>query len=704
MIKLFYLWCFIFIFSGYIVMAQDNSQKKISVADSLTNLLQQPQPDTVKVFLYLQLARELRITTEKQIYLEKALAKAKEIQFAKGIAMTYNLQGIIARDSSKYPLAIDFFTKSIEIAEKLPEKVLLAEVLGTLGSVYRRLDDYEKSLHLYLKSLQVAEACQDEINYSRALNGVGNNYRQLKNYPEAIKYFEKALTNAKKRKSKLGISVNINNLGKVYYDLGNYDKAMPMMQEALKMNQELNNQRGMTSCLNTIGDIYHKKKEYSKALATFKQALEIDEKLGDRRYLIDSYINFGELYAEIENYQLGINYINKALQLALDINTKSKVQSAYEHLYLIYKRSGDYQKALVMHEKAQLYKDSILNDKNQESVARMQAVFDTEKNEATIQLLEKDNKVKETESRRRNNLMSAVVIFLVVIAVIFYVNFLGKKKANEVLQEQNITIQQQSEVIAKINQDWQSSVNYAKRIQMSMLPHHAQISHFLPEYFIYFRPKDIVSGDFYWFYQIDEQKALIACVDCTGHGVPGAFMSMLANALLSKIVENKGENSPEIILNQLHIEIVNSLNQETTENRDGMEMTICLIDKTKKQVSFAGAVNPLLYIQNGELHEIKGDKLPIGGMQLDEIRNYTLHQIPITPETLFYTFTDGYKDQFGGDKDKKFMIKRMRSMFVENSHKAMAEQEKVVIQTMDTWMQKVNSQIDDMLVLGFKGF
>lgn len=699
--KIKYFLCCIFYCIAINIAAQDRLQSPERI-DSLKKILATAEPDTNKVLILTQLAQELRRIDTKQIHLQEALKLAETLKYHKGTVLAYNVKGIIARDSSKYPIAIDIFTKGIELAKNLPEKAPLAEMFCNLGSVYRRLDEYEKSLNYYLQALQIAETYKDNSNYSRALNGLGNNYRQLKNFTEAIKYFEKALDFERKNKNIFGISVNLNNLGKVYFDLGEYDKSMPLMQEALQLNEEMKNDRGLTSCLNTIGEIYHQRKEYSKALENFKKALVIDERLGDRRYLIDSYTNFGELYTEIGNYQLGIDYINKALKLGLEINTKSKVQAAYEHLYSIYKKTGDSQKALLMYEKAINYKDSILNEKNQESIAKMQSMFDKERSEAKIQLLEKDKRMQVAETSRNNNLMMAVVIFLVAIAVIFYVNYLSKKKANDILQNQNKTIQQQSEVITKINQDWQSSVTYAKRIQEAMLPHRQNIGLFLSEYFIYFRPKDIVSGDIYWFYQIDAFRAILACVDCTGHGVPGAFMSMLANASLSKIVENQGITNPSEILNQLHLEVVNNLNQNTTENRDGMEMNVCLIDKQHKTVTFAGAVNPIICVENGNLTEIKGDKLPIGGMQLDEIRNYTSHTIEIKPNANFYIFTDGYQDQFGGDKDKKFMIKRMRTMFLANHNKSMEEQEQAIETTMKNWMENSVQQIDDMLVVGFR--
>ncbi len=697
----FFLFLSLSFFCTHLHDVYGQDKVKISKTDSLKKLLQTPKNDTTEINILIKLAQELRKAKEGQEYIARALEKSEKIDFQKGIAMVYLIKGVIARDSSLYRIAIAFYDKSIAIAENLPEKQILCEGLTDLGSVYRRIDEYEKSLNYYLRALQISEVTKDDANYGKSLNGVGNNYRQLKIFKEAIKYFDIALQYEKKRGNKFGTSVNLNNLGKVYFDLQEDTKAMLLMQEALTINQEMKNSRGISSCLNTIGEIHRRRKEYDKALKILTEAVEIDEKLGDRRYLIDSYINFGELYSEIGQYRLGISYIEKALKLAFDINTKSKIQMAYEHLYDIYKKSGDYQQALTMHEKAEIYKDSILNDKNQENIAKMQSMFDDERNQAKILLLEKDKKMQAAEANVVTNFMLAVVLFLLIIAAIFYRNILSKKKANQVLQSQNTKIQDQHKVIEDINQNLQASINYAKKIQESMLPNRQHINKFVSEIFIFFRPRDVVSGDFYWFHQLDANRALLACVDCTGHGVPGAFMSMLANALLSKIVENQGITQPNNILNELHDAIVDSLHQTTTENRDGMDMTICLIDKSQKQLQFAGAENQLLYIQNNELFEIKGDKMPIGGMQFENKRNYTIHTINASIPTVFYTFTDGYQDQFGGEKDKKFMIKRMKTIFLEQHHKPIMEQKKVIIASMDAWLVG-HEQIDDMLVIGFR--
>ncbi len=675
--------------------------QKPSKADSLRQLLQTAKADSTQIQLQVHLAREVRKTPEAMELLRLARQQAKQTNYVKGEVLVLLVQGIVYRDSSKYEQAIEVLEQVIELSKTLPEKQYLAEAYNDIGSVYRRMDNYEQSLDYYLKGLQTSETYRDEPNYGKALNGVGNNYRQLKNFKEAIKYFEKALDYEKKRGNQFGVSVNLNNLGKVYFDLNENEKSLAFMLQALKMNEDMNNPRGATSCLNTIGEIYRRKKDYDKAKATLERAVKTDEQLGDRRYLIDSYINLGELYGDMGNYSAGIQYTNKALQLAFDIKTKSKIQATYEHLADLYKKTGEYAQALAMYEKSILFKDSILNEKNHESIAKMQSQFEAESQKNKIALLEKDKAMQASESSKQMNLMVAIALFFFLVALGFYINFNNKKKANEQLQSQNQLIQSQNKEIEYINENLTSSINYAKRIQFAMLPYRENIIKFLPEKFIFFRPRDIVSGDFYWFYQVDEQQALIACVDCTGHGVPGAFMSMLGQTLLSKIVENKKIYQPNQILNTLHAEITNSLQQEKSENRDGMDITVCHIDKTTKTLQFAGACNPLFYFQKNTLHEIKGDKLPIGGLQLDDQRNYTNHTVSFETPTMFYTFTDGYQDQFGGKEGRKMMIKRMRTLFQTIHEQPLPEQKQAIEQQLVEWQGR-EAQVDDILIMGFR--
>jgi len=254
--------------------------------------------------------------------------------------------------------------------------------------------------------------------------------------------------------------------------------------------------------------------------------------------------------------------------------------------------------------------------------------------------------------------------------------------------------------LSRKNENIESSIRYARRIQDAMLPYPAKLNTWFAEYFIFYKPRDIVSGDFYWFTERDG-KIIVTAVDCTGHGVPGAFMSMIGFSMLSQVVNENNITEADEILNHLHLGIRHSLKQEETDNRDGMDMALCVIDKHKKILSYSGAKNPLLIYQNGSLEQIKADKMPIGGLQKEEKRIFTKHTFDISQPTTVYMFTDGYHDQFGGEQGKKFMTNNFFALIEQIAYKPLQEQKQIIEDTMNEWMRGYE-QIDDMLIIGLK--
>jgi hypothetical protein len=278
---------------------------------------------------------------------------------------------------------------------------------------------------------------------------------------------------------------------------------------------------------------------------------------------------------------------------------------------------------------------------------------------------------------------------------------------NQNIMQQNAQIEAQRDKIHAKNQQIIAGLNYASRIQSFMLPSIEYIRQFIPEFFVFYKPRDVVSGDFYWFGKIGEganSKLILAAADCTGHGVPGGFMSMIGNKLLDQIVYIRGIHSPEQILNELHKGIIQSLRQNETRNNDGMDIAICVIQPEQQKLHFASAKNPIIYIQNESLCEIKGDKLPIGGV-VTEQRDYTLHEIDISMPTMIYLFSDGIQDQFGGPEGKKFMIRNLRNKLAAICDKPINEQQDAISSTMKKWMEgygTTHKQLDDMMLLGFR--
>jgi len=272
----------------------------------------------------------------------------------------------------------------------------------------------------------------------------------------------------------------------------------------------------------------------------------------------------------------------------------------------------------------------------------------------------------------------------------------------EELQTIQEKLQQQNQFIVRQQQNIVASINYAQRIQQVILPTEEELYHALGEHFVLFQPKGQVSGDFYYCRQ-EEQKVVLATIDCTGHGVPGAFMSLIANDLLNEIFSTEIEISAGEVLEKLHIKIRSLLRQEVSTNRDGMDMSLIIWNKSEKTMQFAGAKNALLYIENGKSHFIKGNKYPIGGIQKEAQRSFTTHQIALDPPLTIYLFTDGFQDQFGGFNGRKFMLSNLKDLLVNIYQTPFEQQKSVLIDTVNQYMQQNNEkQTDDLLIIGFK--
>ena len=326
--------------------------------------------------------------------------------------------------------------------------------------------------------------------------------------------------------------------------------------------------------------------------------------------------------------------------------------------------------------------------------------------------------LKEKEAREQLTwvILGSLVLGLLTLGVLaFYIyrNLQQKKKYST-------QIEGQLEVISHQHENITNSINYAQRIQNAMLPHEQSFHHQFPDSFILFKPKDVVSGDFYWFFNVktgsalndydaenenpsayDSQKIIVAAVDCTGHGVPGAFMSMIAYNLLNMIV-SKNIHEPDLILSELNRSVRFALQQYKNDNKDGMDMAICTIDKENKVIEYAGAKNPIVIIKDGVLEHIKGDKEPIGGSQGKSDRTYTKHTIAIDKPTTVYLFSDGFEDQFGGPEGKKFMIKNFKELLLSIHHEPFEKQKGLLDKAIEDWKGTKEKQIDDILVMGLR--
>ena len=337
-----------------------------------------------------------------------------------------------------------------------------------------------------------------------------------------------------------------------------------------------------------------------------------------------------------------------------------------------------------------------------------------------IEILESQREIQrlaqsELEARQRAQqtviYSGAAGLFLFFLLSLFiYKGYNDKRKANTLLSHQNEEIQKQKDQIQKQNENISKSINYAQGIQKALLPSQKNLELYLPESFIFFKPRDVVSGDYYWFkaipgengeYNKKTDKFAISAIDCTGHGVPGAFLSMIGYNLLDEIID-KGTHKPGKILMELNRGVRRTLRQDETDNRDGMDMALCVWDPKTKTIEFSGAKNPLVYINNGEIFRIRGDKESIGGGSANVDQEFTTHKIEAEGPTWVYLFSDGFIDQFGGNDGRKFMIKNFTELLHHIHELPPSEQREILKITFNEWKRQEYPQVDDVLIIGFK--
>lgn len=704
--------------------------------DSLENELSVVEIDSQKIEIWNRLASHYRRNPQKKDiakeYLQNAIKLGGEREIYSQLARSYDLLGVIQRDAGEYPQAIDNHTKALEIAEDTDNKIGQMYALNNLGVVHRRINNLEVATNLHLKALKIAEETENLRSISIVINSLGNVYLYLKNYEEAIKYFKRGLDIAKQRDNELGMAINLNNIGGAHMQQKDYETALIFFLESLKLNQKINSAIGMAICYNDAGYCYKQLGDPTKALSFFQKALEYITEVGDINILAYTNINLGSVYIDLNNENLAIKYLQEGLEQAKSIGAKDHTQTGLERLSEAYKQSGQFNKALVAYQESILYKDSIYNEETSQNISQMQAKFETEKKEAEIEYLTEKNKSTQDKLEAEERVMFALYVIIglsVILLLTLYRKERQKHQNNQVLlqmneeiQSQNDQIQIQSAEIHLKNENITDSIRYAKRIQNAILGEEHTIieqikstqngnTHII-DGFIFYQPRDIVSGDFYWYAEVileNETKPVKVFIvaDCTGHGVPGAFMTMMGNALLNEIVVEQKIIDPATILYLLDEKVQATLNKEGASKiiHDGMDMSVLVIDDTKEVLYYAGAKNPLWYISKvdntDKIIQLKGSHSTIGKSTFSPNKFFETHSLDMNNISTCYLFSDGFKDQFGGENNRKFMSKRFRALLLANSKLPMQEQKEKLKKEISQWKGEQN-QTDDMLVAGLQ--
>jgi len=458
--------------------------------------------------------------------------------------------------------------------------------------------------------------------------------------------------------------------------------------------------KNLASHLNNIALVYQENKQFKESLKHNQKSLQIRIEINDKEGVSNSLNNIGKLY---ENQGLdfkAFDYFKKSLEIALEIGCPYLIQDASENASNLYEKQGKYLKALETYKLHVKMKDSLNNESTQKSSAQQQAKYEYDK-QKVLDDAEHDKLLAiEQEEKEKQQILAAATasgLGLVVMFLIFVFNRLRvTKKQKLIIEEQKEVVEAAHEELEEKNQEIIDSITYAKRIQSAILPPDKVIKEYLPESFILYKPKDIVAGDFYWMESV-AGKVLFAAADCTGHGVPGAMVSVVCNNALNRSVREYGLSDVGAVLDKTREIVVQEFEKSDEDVKDGMDIAICSLEGTKLQ--YAGAHNPLWIIRNEEVIETKANKQPIG--QFDNLEPYTTHSFKLKAGDTIYIFSDGYVDQFGGAKGKKFKAKAFRELLLSIQDKAMENQKIIIDESFESWRGDLE-QIDDICIIGVR--
>lgn len=658
-------------------------------------------------------------TTKINILLDKIGLKYENINPDSSIYF-YNLALIIAQNSPE----------ATADNGKLKEKFLIyqATAYRYIGIVYRTKGLYDKAIKNYLKSLKISEKLNDKDLTCLLYINIGNVLYEQGSYPKANWYYKKALKIDLENNNKKGISESYMCLSRNYLALKKYNTAMSYSLKALKIATDIKYKEGLPFCYSNIGMIQEKQKLYEKALISYDKGLQLAYEVDDLNGVASIYSYMSNLHLTIINdvhqnnvdreYHLKkvLEYGEKGYQLALTLKSFSLQNSIAKCLQQANTKLKRYNEALKYAEIYIATNDSIYQRNKIRVTAELELKYKSKNDQLEIEKLAKDSELQQSEIYKQKFVLYFLIgvsVLILSFLVLLLRLFKDKKIANLAIISQRDEIVKQHEKMVYQNQLMleqstmiTDSINYAKRIQQVIYPSDDFLSDLLGEHFVLLKPKDIVSGDFFWATRINE-FVIVAVADCTGHGVPGALMSMLGISNLNEIVRQKAISNAAQVLELLRALIIESLNQKggTEEQKDGLDIALCVINVHTLELQFSGAYLPCIIIKNNthELIKLNGNNMPIGIHP--EMKKFDNQIIQLEKGDIIYLMSDGFQDQFGGPNNRKFLPKNVMKTFSKIKDLSMSEQKQILNETIEDWKNNYGikyEQTDDITILGFK--
>lgn len=618
-------------------------------------------------------------------------------------------ENYIDTDNNKAQL---YLTQAILLAQKQKDKKLLGLCYFNQATLFEHTGQFDKSLKYYLEAIKIYEAIGYQKGIGQCYNSIGVIFWYQDNYIKALQYMQKAMSINQAHADKYAVAINLANMAIVYDSKKNSDSALIMYQNALKIFYEYNNNTAIANCHNNIGLLYIELEKYDEAIKNFILAGKIWEDNNNIAGRVTVLNNLGYCYLKSKQYTKAISYLERALPISRKLNSKYDQKLILKNLASAYAGLNKYDLAYKYQNEYNIVKDSLLNEEKNKQLSELEIKFNTEKIQQQNNLLKKEKELekiakdeRDKAQQLRNTFQISGLLLAGILALMFYIRYNEKKKSNMQLEEKNMQITLQKQVIEQKNKDITDSISYAQTIQVAILPGEEIFKNSFADAFVLFKPRDIVSGDFYWYKKTDG-KICFAVADCTGHGVPGAMMSMIGNDLLNHAVNDKNITDPAQVLKYLDIALNNLLRANNKQHRsnDGMDIVFCCLKQKSYalyELAFAAAQRPLWVIRaNGEFEEYNPAKISLGNA-LGYNEEFVSNTIELKKGDAIYLFSDGYADQFGGEKEKKMLQKRFKAKLLSLHNNNMYIQKNELEAYYNKWKGSC-TQIDDVCIVGLQ--
>jgi serine phosphatase RsbU (regulator of sigma subunit) len=600
--------------------------------------------------------------------------------------------GIFYGMQSKYDSSIYFYEKAIRIYEKSRSVKQLGSSYSNIAIGFQQQSNFPMALFYYQKALEVSEELNDELQQAYTNINIANVNVTTGDSVRAEQTFLKAITLAKKLKLNTVELYAYTNLSSMYIEGKRWQKSYEFAVKAADLAHLTGDQGIEAASLSKAASALTKLNQPDKALRISERAIAVADSSAQPFNIWQAYGSKGFVLMMQKRWKDAIPFYEKAMSSLKDADAYFFDYGVMQReLSECYEKTGQYIKALTSYKKYAMIADSVRRKDNVQKTTELTMNYEFDKKE---QAARAEQKAKDAINRAQKLALIIGLALSVIIIAGAITGYRNKRKANILLHKQKIEIETQKNYLT-------SGINYARRIQKAVFPSGKILSDNFPEHFILFKPLDVVSGDFYWYKQ-HKNEVFIAAADCTGHGVPGAFMSMLGITYLNELISENKSGNPNEILDQLRENVIRALHQSDGKNnvKDGMELALCRINLETRILQFSGAFRPLFLLRDNNIQHIAGDNIPIGVYE-DVDAPFTSNEIQLMKNDIVYIFTDGYVDQIGGPERKTFKTNRLKELLLGISGLSMCEQRSILDEKIKDWQGGLD-QIDDILVVGIK--